>query len=157
MTNTNFFPFAAPGTAEYAEACAAFQLAAPVDPAGAFTARSVDDVVRAVITARREGRPLRVNTTGHAMGRTAPLTDSLLVRPLIDAPVHVDPHARTARVPAGPASAAVCSRAPRRRPANTTEYPSFKRATAVALPIPDPAPVTTAIFPLGVILRLPLS
>jgi FAD/FMN-containing dehydrogenase len=101
MTSNDFSPFAAPGTDEYAEACAAFQLAAPVDPAGAFTARSVDDVVRAVITAGRQGRPLRVNTTGHAMGRGAPLTESLLVRPLIDAPVEVDPHARTARVPAG--------------------------------------------------------
>ncbi|MFI5709825.1 FAD-binding oxidoreductase [Kribbella sp. NPDC051620] len=101
MTSTDFSPFAAPGTEEYAEACAAFQLATPVDPAGAFTARSVDDVVLAVTTARREGRPLRVSTTGHAMGRAAPLTESLLVRPLIDAPVQVDPYARTARVPAG--------------------------------------------------------
>jgi FAD/FMN-containing dehydrogenase len=35
------------------------------------------------------------------MGRTGPLTDSLLLRPVLDAPVRVDPDARTARVPAG--------------------------------------------------------
>src|SRR5690348_2336420 len=102
MSSTdNTPPFSPPGTPAYAEAGASFQLAAPVDPAGAFTARSVDDVVRAVAAARRAGRPLRLNTTGHAMGRTAPLTDSLLLRPLIDAPVRVDPETRTARVPAG--------------------------------------------------------
>ncbi|MGW2640950.1 FAD-binding oxidoreductase [Streptomyces sp. NPDC001348] len=94
-------PFSPPGTPAYAEAGASFQLAAPVDPAGAFTARSIDDVVRAVAAARRAGRALRLNTTGHAMGRTAPLTGSLLLRPLIDAPVRVDPETRTARVPAG--------------------------------------------------------
>src|SRR4051794_34895158 len=101
MTSTGISPFAAPGTEAYAQASAAFQLAVTVDPVGAFTARSVDDVVRAVTTARREGRPLRVNTTGHAMGRTAPLSESLLVRTMIEAPVHIDPQARTARVPAG--------------------------------------------------------
>src|SRR4051812_39244388 len=101
MTSTDMTPFSPPGTAAYAQAGASFQLAAPVDPAGAFTARSVDDVVRAVATARRSGRQLRLTTTGHAMGRTGPLTDSLLLRPLLDAPVRVDPDARTARVPAG--------------------------------------------------------
>ncbi|GAB7038976.1 MULTISPECIES: FAD-binding protein [Catenuloplanes] len=94
-------PFRAPGTPEYVAAGAAFQLAAPVDPAGAFTARSVADVTDAVAAARRAGRPLRVHTTGHALGRAAPLTGSLLVRPIIDAPVEVDPGTRTARVPAG--------------------------------------------------------
>ena len=101
MTSIDITPFSLPGTPDYAEATAAFQLAAPVDPIGAFTARSVDDVVRAVATARRANLPLRLSTTGHAMGRTGPLTDSLLLRPLIDAPVRVDPATRTARVPAG--------------------------------------------------------
>jgi hypothetical protein len=58
-------------------------------------------VVRAVATARRANLPLQLNTTGHAMGRTDPPNDSLLLRPLIDAPVRVDPATRTARVPAG--------------------------------------------------------
>ena len=101
MTSTGITPFSLPGTPEYAQAGESFQLAAPVDPAGAFTARSVDDVVRAVAAARRSGRPLRLSTTGHAMGRTGPLTGSLLLRPLLDAPVRVDPDTRTARIPAG--------------------------------------------------------
>ncbi|MFI6434972.1 hypothetical protein [Streptomyces sp. NPDC050759] len=86
------------GIPAYAEADSSFPLAAPVDPAGAFTARSIDDVVRAA--ARRAGW-LLLNTTGHAMGRTAALNGSLVLRPLIDAPVGVDPETRTARVPAG--------------------------------------------------------
>jgi hypothetical protein len=90
--------FSPPGTPGYAETDSSFQLAAPVNPAGAFTARSIDDVVRAA--ARRAGRPL-LNTTGHAMGRTAALNGSLVLRPLIDAPVRADPETRTARVPAG--------------------------------------------------------
>jgi FAD/FMN-containing dehydrogenase len=101
MTSTDNAPFSPPGTPGYAEAGASFQLAATVDPAGAFTARSVGDVVRAVAAARRVGRRLALNTTGHAMGRAAPLTDSLLLRPLIDAPVRVDGETRTAHVPAG--------------------------------------------------------
>ncbi|MEW9555267.1 FAD-binding oxidoreductase [Nonomuraea sp. NPDC050783] len=101
MTGTGPTLFSPPGTPGYAEAGASFQLAAPVDPAGAFTARSIGDVVRAVAAARRAGLPLRVSTTGHAMGRTGPLTGSLLLRPLIDAAVRVDPDSRTARVPAG--------------------------------------------------------
>ena len=101
MTTIDLAPFSPAGTAEYAEATASFQLAARVDPIGAFTARSVDDVIRAVATARRTGLPLRLTTTGHSMGRTTPPTDALLLRPLIDAPVRVDPATRTARVPAG--------------------------------------------------------
>jgi FAD binding domain-containing protein len=101
MTSIDITPFGRPGTSGYAAAAATFQLAAPVDPIGAFTARSVDDVVRAVATARRASLPLRLTTTGHSMGRTGPPTDSLLLRPLIDAPVRVDPATRTARVPAG--------------------------------------------------------
>jgi hypothetical protein len=101
LTSTDNSPFSLPGTPEYAAAGASFQLAAPVDPAGAFTARSVEDVISAVAAARRAGRPLRLHTTGHALGRAAPLTEALLLRPLIDAPVRVDPETRTARVPAG--------------------------------------------------------
>jgi len=101
MPSSDLAPFSRPGTPEYAEATATFQLAAPVDPIGAFTARSVDDVVRAVATARRVGLPLRLNTTGHSMGRTGPPADSLLLCPLIDGPVRVDAGTRTARVPAG--------------------------------------------------------
>ena len=101
MTDIDIAPFHPPGTPEYAAAATSFQLAAPVAPAAAFTARSVDDVVRAVAAARRSGRPLWLTTTGHAMGRTAPSADALLLRPVLDAPVRVDPVTRTARVPAG--------------------------------------------------------
>jgi len=101
MTTVDITPFNPPGTADYAEAGASFQLAVTVDPAGAFTARTVDDVVRAVTAARRSGRRLLLNTTGHALGRTGPLTDALLLRPRLDEPVRVDPDAGTARVPAG--------------------------------------------------------
>jgi len=101
MPSIDINPFSPPGTPDYAEATAAFQLAATADPIGAFTARSVDDVIRAVATARRANLPLRLNTTGHSMGRTGPLTDSLLLRPVIDGRVRVDPATRTARVPAG--------------------------------------------------------
>jgi hypothetical protein len=100
MTSDDSSLFSPPGTPGYAEADSSFQLAAPVNPAGAFTARSIDDVVRAA--AHRAGRPLLLlNTTGHALGRTAALNGSLVLRPLIDAPVRADPETRTARVPAG--------------------------------------------------------
>lgn len=36
MTSTDIPPFSPPGTSEYAQAGASFQLAAPVDPAGLF-------------------------------------------------------------------------------------------------------------------------
>ena len=101
MITTDLTPFSPPGTPDYASAGTSFQLGASVDPAGGFTARSVEQVIGAVATARRAGLPLRLNTTGHAMGRARPLTGSLLLRPLIDAPVRVDPDTRTAHVPAG--------------------------------------------------------
>ncbi|WP_432570835.1 hypothetical protein [Kineococcus sp. SYSU DK005] len=73
----------------------------PLEPSAAFTAHAVHDVARAVDTARRLGLPLQVHTTGHAAGRAAASPGSLLLRPLIDAPVSTDPGTRTARVPAG--------------------------------------------------------
>ena len=45
-----------------------------------------------------------------------------------------------------PASATVASNNSARRPATTTEYPSFRRASAVRFPIPVPAPVIIATF-----------
>ncbi|WP_369070607.1 FAD-binding oxidoreductase [Kineococcus terrestris] len=100
-TATGLAPFSPPGTADHAAATAAYQLAEPVDPVAATTARSVQDVVDAVGAAARSGLPLRVSTTGHAAGRTGPLAGSLLLRPLLDGPVRVDPRTRTARIPAG--------------------------------------------------------
>jgi FAD/FMN-containing dehydrogenase len=100
-TTADLAPFARPGEAEYRQATAAYQLAATVDPVGAFVARSVADVVCAVGTARSARLPIQVITTGHAMSRCAPLSNSLLLRPEIEAPVRIDVDARTARVPAG--------------------------------------------------------
>jgi FAD/FMN-containing dehydrogenase len=94
-------PFARPGEPEYVRATAAYQLAVTVDPVGAFVARSVADVVRAVGVACSARLPIQATTTGHAMGRGAPVSGSLLLRPEIEAPVQVDVDARTARVPAG--------------------------------------------------------
>jgi hypothetical protein len=99
MTSDDSSRFNPPGTLGYAEADSSFQLAAPVYPAGAFTVRLIDDVIRAA--ARRAGQPLLLNAAGHAMGRTATLNGSLVPRPLVDAPVRVDPETRTARGPAG--------------------------------------------------------
>ncbi|MGI5194199.1 hypothetical protein ACQEVY_11285 [Streptomyces sp. CA-288835] len=60
MTSDDSSLFSPPGAPGYAEADSSFPLAAPVNPARAFTARSIDDVVRAA--ARRAGRPLLLNT-----------------------------------------------------------------------------------------------
>jgi hypothetical protein len=62
MTTIDITPFSPPGTAEYAAAGASFQLAARVDPAGAFTARPVDDVLRAVAGTHRSGTGNRRGT-----------------------------------------------------------------------------------------------
>ena len=48
------------------------------------------------------------------------------------------------------ASAATSSKLAARRPAKTTDQPAFNKANAVALPIPEPAPVTMAILELCV-------
>jgi len=44
------------------------------------------------------------------------------------------------------ASAATSSKLAKRRPAKTTDQPSFNNANAVAFPMPEPAPVTMAIL-----------
>ncbi len=49
----------------------------------------------------------------------------------------------------------VSSSASGRRPASTTSYPSARRASAVARPIPDPAPVMIAVFPFELIATSP--
>src|SRR5262249_10452740 len=54
-----------------------------------------------------------------------------------------------AREPADSDRATVSASPSGRRPASTTEYPSRRRARAAARPIPDPAPVTIAVFPIG--------
>ncbi|MEU0743839.1 FAD-binding protein [Streptomyces sp. NPDC006134] len=92
---------AAPGTAEYDEATAVFNLAAPARPAAAVTARSVAEVRAAVREAAARNLPVRVHTTGHAAGARPPVDGGLLIRTRLDGHVVVDAERRIARVPAG--------------------------------------------------------
>ncbi|SEP94424.1 FAD-binding protein [Microlunatus flavus] len=114
MTTTPTRPqtlLARPGEPAYVEATATYNLAAPLHPAAAVVARSSADVVAAVRAAREAGLAVRSQTTGHGAGAQASLADTLLVRTAFDAPVRVDPAARTARVPAGTTWAAVVAAA----------------------------------------------
>jgi hypothetical protein len=80
-------PFAPPGTAEYIEATASYNVSAQPAPRGALVARTSRDVVRAVRAADRLGLGLFVQATGHSAGSAAPMDDGLLVRTAFDAPV----------------------------------------------------------------------
>ncbi|GAA3551731.1 FAD-binding oxidoreductase [Microlunatus spumicola] len=92
---------ARPGDPRYDEAVATYNLASPLHPSAALTARSTDDVVAAVRAARRAGLAVRSQSTGHGAGSQASLDGTVLVRTALDVPVRVDPDARTAHVPAG--------------------------------------------------------
>jgi FAD/FMN-containing dehydrogenase len=92
---------AAPGTAAYDEATAVFNLAAPVRPGRAVTARGVAEVRAAVREAAALGLPVRVHTTGHASGARPPVEDGLLIRTRLEGGVAVDAERRIARVAAG--------------------------------------------------------
>ncbi|MFF4550002.1 FAD-binding oxidoreductase [Streptomyces sp. NPDC001406] len=92
---------AAPGTAEYDEATAVFNLAAPARPDTAVTARSVAEVRAAVRAAADRDLPVRVHTTGHASGARPAVDGGLLVRTRLAGGVVVDAERRIARVPAG--------------------------------------------------------
>ncbi|GIH66854.1 FAD-binding oxidoreductase [Microbispora siamensis] len=90
-----------PGTAEYEAATAVFNLHAPVRPAAAITARTVDQVRAAVRYARENGLGVRAHTTGHQSAAARPMGRDLLVRTLLDGPVEVDAARRRAWIPAG--------------------------------------------------------
>nr|WP_209310789.1 FAD-binding protein [Streptomyces spiramenti] len=90
-----------PGTPEYAEATAVFNLAAEVRPRAAVVARSVAEVRSAVRLAARSGRGLRTLGTGHAAGAVRPFDESLLLRTRLPGGVRVDADRRAAWVPAG--------------------------------------------------------
>ncbi|MFH8385269.1 FAD-binding oxidoreductase [Kitasatospora sp. NPDC018058] len=93
--------FAEPGTPEYDEATRVFNLAAPVHPDTAVTARTVDEVRAAVREADERDLPVRVHTTGHASGARRPVEGGVLIRTVLEGGVRIDPGRRTARVPAG--------------------------------------------------------
>lgn len=92
---------ALPGDAGYVDATRVFNLASPVTPAAAVTARSVDDVRAALRYAVREGLQVRAHATGHGAPTARPMSDALLIRTELDGGVEVDVARRVARVPAG--------------------------------------------------------
>ncbi|WP_256104155.1 FAD-binding protein [Streptomyces sp. ODS05-4] len=91
----------APGSPEYEEAAGVFNLAAPARPDAAVTVRTVAEARAALRAADARGLPVRVHTTGHAAGARRPVDGGVLLRTRLAGGVHVDPAARTARVPAG--------------------------------------------------------
>lgn len=93
--------YAAADSPAYADLCAVFGLRTPPLPLRVMRARSVEEVQDAVRYAVAAGLRVAAFATGHASGRLGRLSDALLVRTAIDAPVVVDAEARTARIPAG--------------------------------------------------------
>jgi hypothetical protein len=92
---------ARPGDPGYESATRVFNLAAPVAPAAAVTARTVEHVRGAIRQAKADGRPVRVLTTGHASGSFRPMDDAVLVRTELAGGVEVDAERRIAWIPAG--------------------------------------------------------
>jgi hypothetical protein len=90
-----------PGDDGYELATRVFNLAAPVSPAIAVTARTVDQVRAAIRLARSDGRPVRMITTGHASGSARPMDNAVLIRTELAGEVEVDTTRRVARIPAG--------------------------------------------------------
>ncbi|MDX6741624.1 FAD-binding oxidoreductase [Actinocorallia sp. A-T 12471] len=92
---------ALPGTPEYAAATEVFNLAGPLHPAAAVTARTVADVAAAIGAAKASGLGVRVHSTGHASASVPAVDGSLLIRTALDGDVEIDTARRIARVPAG--------------------------------------------------------
>ncbi|KOX03253.1 oxidoreductase [Micromonospora sp. NRRL B-16802] len=90
-----------PADAGYRAAVEVFNLAAPVRPAAAVTARTVGQVRAAILDARRRGWHVRVHSTGHGSAAARPVDGGLLIRTRLTGGVSIDPLARVARVPAG--------------------------------------------------------
>ncbi|VVJ20419.1 Uncharacterised protein [Amycolatopsis camponoti] len=101
MTEPGEFVPGRPGDPEYETATRVFNLAAPVHPAAAVTARSVDEVRAAVRHAAAAGLGVRMFTSGHGAGAARPMPEALLIRTELGGGVEVDPAGRVARVPAG--------------------------------------------------------
>jgi hypothetical protein len=101
MTEPGEIVLGRPGDPEYETATRVFNLAAPVHPAAAVTARSVDQVRAAVRHAAAAGLGVRMFTSGHGAGAARPMPEALLIRTELGGGVDVDPAGRVARVPAG--------------------------------------------------------
>ncbi|MCY0937602.1 FAD-binding protein [Streptomyces sp. H34-S4] len=115
MTTVNDSPAdtARHGDPAYAAATQVFNLFAPVAPAAAVTAHSVDEVRSAIRRAREQGLGVRVHATGHASATARPMGDDLLIRTGLGAGVEIDAERRVARVPAGARWGAVVDAAAR--------------------------------------------
>ncbi|WP_153395144.1 FAD-binding oxidoreductase [Ornithinicoccus halotolerans] len=101
-----------PGEPGYAEACLAWNRHYRHEPDEVVLATSIEDVVAAVRRARREGRTVAVQATGHGVGLTAGPGSTLLVTQGL-AGLTVDPVARTATLGAGLTWAPVLAEAQR--------------------------------------------
>jgi len=101
LDDRNATSIARPGDPDYELATRVFNLAAPVAPAAAVTARTVDEVRVAIRHAQAEGRGVRMLTTGHASGSYRPMDDAVLIRTEMAGSVDVDSERRIARIPAG--------------------------------------------------------
>jgi FAD binding domain len=90
-----------PGTSDYREATAVYNLFAPVQPDEAVIADSVGSVAAAITRARSRGLDVEVISTGHASSMADQMSGALLVRTVPSGPVEIDPQTRRARIPAG--------------------------------------------------------
>ncbi|MEU4579655.1 FAD-binding oxidoreductase [Nonomuraea sp. ATR24] len=102
---------ASPGDPAYEAATHVFNLAGPLRPVAATTARTVDQVRAAIRHARAAGLGVRAHSTGHGAPAGRPMDGDLLIRTRMDGEVEIDAARRVARVPAGTAWAAVVTAA----------------------------------------------
>ncbi|WP_369375138.1 FAD-dependent oxidoreductase [Promicromonospora sp. Populi] len=94
--------FADPGTPEYDEAAVSFNLAAPLRPIAATTARTVADAQNAILEAGEIGARIAPISTGHSTSMLGPVASKLyVVRTVLDEPIRVDPGRGTVWIPAG--------------------------------------------------------
>ena len=100
-----------PGTSDYREATAVYNLFAPVQPDEAVIADSVGSVAAAITRARSRGLDVEVISTGHASSMADQMSGALLVRTVPGGPVEVDPQTHRARIPAGTCWGAVAEAA----------------------------------------------
>ena len=94
--------FAGPGDPGYDEAAISFNLAVPLRPVGATTARTVADVQNAVLAAGSAGARVAPVSTGHSTSMLGPVADRVhVLRTVLDQPVRVHPDHGIVQIPAG--------------------------------------------------------
>jgi hypothetical protein len=95
------FSFAEPGTPDYAEATATYNLDVHLQPPLAATVRSVEEARLAVAEARSRGLGVRILATGHLSDACAPLGDEVVLKVAFGEGVRVDVERRLVTVHAG--------------------------------------------------------